>query len=435
MSDPIRAKHHLKHATRVREIKGTPKQGQKVSKIATGISIRSEDQPIDAIVRSFRRFLHIQNPDVLYALFGAVAGNCIEDTEDPVWLMLVGPSGSGKTTFLKSLLGIDKTRLVGSIDNKAALLSGTKKKERAKDSTGGVLNDIGDKGCLVWLEFTNVIELPRDQLKDVLTVLRNVYDGHWVRDIGGEGGTKLVWNGCVGAFGGVTNAIDMAHEFQSKMGERFLYYRMPDTDGWSEAYKALSAADEMAEGQDERVNMTHELQTVVRSTCELLDLTWRDVKPRVLTNTEKVKLIALGDIGTKARSGVERDFRTKEITAVPKSEKPMRFSKVLRKIYLGMEMFGVDEESRWRVLQSIVFDSMPLARKTALEFILETTKKDKDGASRQQIEKVMLCSESTVRRTLEELVLHGVLAHDADYIYFRPSKWLQERLNTIRSKV
>src|SRR5215471_996355 len=55
---------------------------------------------------------------------------------DPVWLMLVGGSGVGKTERLIPLSGMPDVVLESSITGPAALLSGTGKKERAKDATG-----------------------------------------------------------------------------------------------------------------------------------------------------------------------------------------------------------------------------------------------------------------------------------------------------------
>src|SRR5262245_41168780 len=52
---------------------------------------------------------------------------------DPVWLMLVGGSGAGKTERLQSLSGLPDVVTESSISGPAALLSGTGKKERAKD--------------------------------------------------------------------------------------------------------------------------------------------------------------------------------------------------------------------------------------------------------------------------------------------------------------
>ena len=53
----------------------------------------------------------------------------------PVWIMLVGPPESGKTELLKPLLNLDSCRECGDLSGKAALLSGTKAKERTADAT------------------------------------------------------------------------------------------------------------------------------------------------------------------------------------------------------------------------------------------------------------------------------------------------------------
>jgi hypothetical protein len=69
---------------------------------------------------------------------------------DPVWMMFVGGSGVGKTERLMTLAVMPDVVLESSITGPAALLSGTGKKERAKDASGGILRKFpGGKGCLI----------------------------------------------------------------------------------------------------------------------------------------------------------------------------------------------------------------------------------------------------------------------------------------------
>src|SRR5947208_3683548 len=76
---------------------------------------------------------------------------------DPVWLMLVGGSGVGKTERLIPLSVMPDVVLESSITGPAALLSGTSKKERAKDASGGVLRKLpGGCGVLMLKDFTSI---------------------------------------------------------------------------------------------------------------------------------------------------------------------------------------------------------------------------------------------------------------------------------------
>ena len=82
---------------------------------------------------------------------------------DPVWLMLVGGSGVGKTERLIPLAVMPDVVLESSITGPAALLSGTGKKERAKDATGGLLRKLPEGGGVLLLkDFTSIIDMHRE---------------------------------------------------------------------------------------------------------------------------------------------------------------------------------------------------------------------------------------------------------------------------------
>src|SRR5208282_5497684 len=116
--------------------------------------IHKDTSPIYALANQWQGLgIHMPDPMPLIVTMGAFAANCM--TGDPVWLWLVGPSGSGKTMLLKSLRSLPRTRMVSSISGEAALLSGVKKKDRAKDATGGLLTELGeDGGCLLFMDLT-----------------------------------------------------------------------------------------------------------------------------------------------------------------------------------------------------------------------------------------------------------------------------------------
>jgi len=73
-------------------------------------------------VTTFRRWLHLPDPDSLYAVLGAVAANRLQG--DPVWLLLVGGSSWGKSEILASTAGLADIHPAATI-TEAALLSGT----------------------------------------------------------------------------------------------------------------------------------------------------------------------------------------------------------------------------------------------------------------------------------------------------------------------
>src|SRR6476646_2202173 len=95
----------------------------------TNSKLFDPDSPIHTLASKFQDAMYLPNPDALYAVMGAVAGNML--TGDPVWMMVVGSSGSGKTQLLKSLGKIKRIETVSSIKGEAGLLSAVKEKDRA----------------------------------------------------------------------------------------------------------------------------------------------------------------------------------------------------------------------------------------------------------------------------------------------------------------
>ena len=146
---------------------------------------------------------------------------------DPTWLMLVGGSGVGKTERLALLAVMPDVIFESSITGPAALLSGTARKERSKDATGGLLHKVpADGGLLVLKDFTSIIDMHRESRAEVLAALREVHDGAWSRSVGVDGGRTLTWAGHLGLLAGCTTAIDSAHAVMSTMGARFLLVRL-----------------------------------------------------------------------------------------------------------------------------------------------------------------------------------------------------------------
>src|SRR5262249_8521535 len=146
-----------------------------------------------------------------------------------LWTLLVSGPGNAKTETVITLAEWG-ARVVSSIASPGALLSATSKGECTKDSTGGLLNEIGDSAVLVFKDFTSILSLPASARPEVLAALREVYDGHWKRDVGVDGGRTLEWKGRVCVVGAVTTAWDTHHAVVSEMGDRFVLLRMDSTE-------------------------------------------------------------------------------------------------------------------------------------------------------------------------------------------------------------
>jgi hypothetical protein len=157
--------------------------------------------------------------DVLDAVLCTLAVERLDG--DPLWLLVISGPGAAKTETVQACAGAGAF-VTSTISSDAALLSGSPRRDRAKDATGGLLRRIGDSGALVIKDVTSILSAQRDQRATVLAAMREVYDGYWERNLGVEGGRSLLWQGRIAVIGAVTTAWDTAHAVISTMGDRFM---------------------------------------------------------------------------------------------------------------------------------------------------------------------------------------------------------------------
>ena len=183
---------------------------------------------LDDVVETFRRWFHLPDPGALLAVLGAVVANrgC---QGDPVWILIVAPPGWGKTEVLAPLAGLADVHPVATL-TEAALLSGVPGRDKARGAKGGLLREIGDFGIVVCKDFGSVLSMNRDARAGALAALREVYDGAWTRHVGTDGGKTLHWSGKLGLIAGCTAVIDSHHAVMGAMGDRLVFYGLPEVD-------------------------------------------------------------------------------------------------------------------------------------------------------------------------------------------------------------
>lgn len=206
------------------------------------------ESPIHLLATQLQDYLYFPDPSPLYVLMGAVAANCL--TGNPVWLMLIGPPSCGGTVLLQTLMGLGRVYAAGSITGPAALLSGTGRRDVAKDATGGLFKQVEPKGMLVFKDFTSILTLPREPMGLVLDAFRNAYDGSWTRPVGTDGARNLMWKGKLAVVAKCTPAIDSHHGVTANLGERWIYYRYASSDGYGEVRTALGVEDPERAGEE-----------------------------------------------------------------------------------------------------------------------------------------------------------------------------------------
>jgi hypothetical protein len=327
----------------------------------------------------------------------------------PVWMLLIGPPESGKTELLKPLMVIEGVRECGDLSGKAALLSGTRAKDKAKDATGGVLKDMplgddgGRRGALVMLDFTRTV-LAADPVsaRTTLGALGMLHDQHYQREVGTDGGRTISFWGRIGFLAACTDSIDHPEHQQAnaEMGERCVYYRYPKSEGYHEISSALDNPD----GSDK----SEHIRALFLAWSQETGFNWNDpAPPRPLEAHEKKAIMALAQFAARARSAVQRDrYNKNEISGITRSALGPRIANTFAQLLRGMEACGCTEQEIGRVLRQCAMDSLPAARAAAVAAIEEGARGISD------IGAILRISTTAVRRTLEDLQVHGIVVCD-----------------------
>lgn len=357
-------------------------------------AVRRGRATLDGVYATFLRWLGADyDLDVLDAVLCAGAAERLPG--DPCWLLVVSGSGAAKTETVQALAGAG-AHVTSTISSEGALLSGTAKRERSKDATGGLLRKVGDRGLIVVKDVTSILSMQRDSRAAVLAALREVYDGRWERNLGSDGGQTLTWTGRLVVVGAVTTAWDRAHSVISAMGDRFVVVRLDSTKGRERAGRQ-SIGNTGAEEQM-RAELACTVGGLLDSADPSADLT--------LTDVEVDKLLGLADLVTLTRTGVDHDYRGDVIDAHA-PEMPTRFAKQLAQIIRGGLTLGMDREHAMRVAVRCAADSMPPLRLAAL-LDVEANPASKTGDVRVRMDK----PRATVDRTLQALHMLGLLMVD-----------------------
>jgi hypothetical protein len=308
-----------------------------------------EDTALGRAHVAFRSWLgDTYDTDALDAMLATLAAEQLDG--DPVWLLIISGPGAAKTETVIACSGVGAT-VTSSIASEAALLSATPRRERAKTATGGLLRKLGDCGVLIIKDVTSILSMNRDTRAKVIAALREVHDGHWVREVGTDGGQTLIWRGRLAIIGAVTTAWDTAREVIATMGDRFVLIRIDSAGAGRLAAGRCAIGNTGAEKQ-----MRRELAGAVGDVITAMD---RD--PITVTEPEIVALLAAADLVTRARTGVEYDYRGDVIDAHA-PEMPTRFAKQLTQIVRGAAALGMSRADALALAIRCARDSMPPLR-------------------------------------------------------------------------
>lgn len=355
---------------------------------------RPEPVSLTACHDVFRSWLGLDYD--LRALDAVLAAAVIERMDgDPAWLLLISGSGASKTESVQPLAAAGAL-VVSAIASEGALLSATSRGERAANATGGLLREIGDRGILVAKDVTSMLSMDRTARGQVFAALREVYDGHWTRSVGTDGGRSLEWRGRLVFIGAVTTAWDRAHaDTISAFGDRFVLVRMDSTTG------RIAAGRKAIGNTGSEEAMRAELAAAVAGVLEGADLAADGPD-----DDEAARILAAADLVTLARTAVDVDYRGNVIDAHA-PEMPTRFAKQLAQIFRGAVAIGLSRADALALAIRVARDSMPPLRLEILEDVAAH-----EWTPLRDVVKRVDKPRSTVDRQLQALHLLGLLTVD-----------------------
>lgn len=364
---------------------------------------------LDDVTTVFRETLWLPNLDTLHVTLATVVANRM--TGDPVWLMLVGPSASGKTETVEALGELPEVHWV-STTTKGGLLSGA----AGEGGTGGLLCEVGNRGLLIFKDFTSVLSEHASTRNEVLAILREVYDGRLDRAVGTGGGAVLKWRGHVGCIACTTQAVDQMS--MAAFGERWVRWRLPATSHDDRFLAGVTALENQGRQRQQRAHR----QRVVAEFMARLAI---PDQPPALTSHEQERLGLLADLGTRCRSEVTRDGRTGDrIEQVPDPEELPRLVSQLAQISAGLTVIGVKDSECWRLLVGCALGGMVAQRRWAIECLLDAP----NGHTTATVAGRAGLPRTSMHRHLEDLTALRVLDKiEGPPEMWLPSEWLRDR--------
>jgi len=322
------------------------------------------------------------------------AGACAKLTGDPLWPLIVSGSGAAKTETVQSLAGAG-AQVTSTIASEGALLSGTSAKNKARGATGGLLPSLGNGGVLVIKDVTSIIQGDRNVRGQILSAIREIYDGRYVRQVGVDGGRTLIWEGRIVVVGACTTAWDTAHSVISLMGDRFVIIRIDSTrNRHNSGLRAIN-------NTGDEIKMRSEMAAAVGGLIAHASL-----NETRITDDENKHLVAAADIVTRARTAVEFDYKG-DVSVAHAPEMPTRFAKQLAQIIRGGVAIGLPRKAGMRLAIRCARDSIPPLR---LEIIFDVLAHP--GGTAGGIRKDIRKPWRTVKRQVDALVMLNVLVMD-----------------------
>lgn len=288
---------------------------------------------------------------------------------DPVWLLIVAPPSGLKTELLNALDKVESIYQLSSLTPKT-LASG----QLRPGASASLLDELHDK-VLTFKDFTTILEMNYNARDEILSQLREVYDGKFSKKYGN--GAEVRWEGKLGFMAGVTDAVELYQGRINIIGERFVQYRMKQPDREAATKRGLENAARIVE-------IREELKTMC---ADLIDGTPIPSDVPHISKELEGEIIELSNFATLARAGIVRDSKDRDITNVFPAEMPVRFAKQLIQISKAFLIMGAFGDTEKAILRRIAMSSVFRNRRRALSILMKR-RCDVDLTGKDGVDKV-----------------------------------------------
>jgi hypothetical protein len=368
----------------------------------------SGQSALDKCHQVFRKWLGDHyDLSLIDAVMVAAAVEQFTDASDPVWLMVLSGPGNGKTESVVTLGGLNgqgkqqpRVKIESEITGPAALLSASPSKDRSETASGGLLAN-WESGILVIKDFTTILTMSGDRRSQLLSALREVFDGQWSRTVGQDGGYSIQWSGRIGLVAAVTGIYDQAHEVISACGDRFLIIRI-DSD--SDEVR-MAAADKAVEN----IALTEQMKAELKQAVVDVVTSAADRTVESLTDDEATQIKNAANLVTRLRTAVVRERGT-VVDAMP-VEVPTRFTKQLVQVFRGALAIGMNRRDALALALRCAKDSVPPLRLAILDHLHKAGHRAL-GVKTKDIADAIDRPRNTVDRELQALEMLRVVNRD-----------------------
>lgn len=317
------------------------------------------DCTIEQLEEKIKEVYLIIDPGIIRIVLATVIGNRLGLADKPIWLLLLSGSSSGKTATMDLLSKCGPWMVPVDTLTTNTFASGLK-----RDNEVSLLYK-ANNGVFIFKDFTGIMNMNEEGLKEIMGQLRNIYDGEFTKRTGND--ADVEWKGKVGIIAGGTIASQRKMRQFSEQGERFINYIMNVADAKQITKRALTnqkgakiKADELAEMVGKFVN--NRINAVQSSN---------------LTIPESIQdaMINVADFATKARSPVTMSKKDPTMVEfVGDREMPPRMAIMLSNIAIALMVISGEEtlgDLNASILYKTALDSIPVERRLILRVLAE----------------------------------------------------------------